>query len=342
MKNSQIIALVILLIAVSVFVWIGAFSGDDTKNNSDEVIVNSPIGTLQTGSATSTPEPTPTAPANTEDPAATESAPADPTPVVFDTVSNADFEQYSNVFDYWSILFVTGEDNQNYPGIEEALANKIANSKTIPVATTQVVENAGRYIISNESVEAENEVYLTFSLSYEDGYTEEVLSLLESHGVKATFFVTKDYMESNPDMVLKIYNAGHVLGMKASGESSLESYTSETFAEELIATEKVYQSIVGETERMYYFRTTYFSERILKVAEALGYTTVFNTYSTLSQSWYTDTQDDPVKARDRLWERAVYDGAVPELTATKLVADALEMYLNDALNDANVTFKTLR
>ncbi len=53
------------------------------------------------------------------------------------------------------------------------------------------------------------------ALSFDDGpseYTPEVLALLESHGVSATFFCIGHQLEKHPDLAARIVAAGHDIG----------------------------------------------------------------------------------------------------------------------------------
>ncbi len=55
-------------------------------------------------------------------------------------------------------------------------------------------------------------VYLTFDEGYEAGYTEKLLETLKQNEIKATFFITAHYLNSQPDLVNKIIEDGHILG----------------------------------------------------------------------------------------------------------------------------------
>lgn len=44
-------------------------------------------------------------------------------------------------------------------------------------------------------------VYLTFDEGYEAGYTPKILEVLKENNVKATFFITAHYVNTQPDLV---------------------------------------------------------------------------------------------------------------------------------------------
>ena len=59
-------------------------------------------------------------------------------------------------------------------------------------------------------------VYLTFDAGYEAGYTEKLLEVLKQNDVKATFFITGHYLNTQPDLVQKMIENGNIVGNHAS------------------------------------------------------------------------------------------------------------------------------
>lgn len=55
-------------------------------------------------------------------------------------------------------------------------------------------------------------VYLTFDMGYEAGYTEKILEVLKQNDVKATFFITAHYVNTQPELVKRMINEGHIVG----------------------------------------------------------------------------------------------------------------------------------
>lgn len=54
-------------------------------------------------------------------------------------------------------------------------------------------------------------VYLTFDLGYEAGYTPKILEVLKQNDVKATFFITAHYLNTQPDLVKQMIDEGHII-----------------------------------------------------------------------------------------------------------------------------------
>ena len=55
-------------------------------------------------------------------------------------------------------------------------------------------------------------VYLTFDMGYEAGYTAKILEVLKANNVKACFFITAHYLNTQPDLVKRMIDEGHILG----------------------------------------------------------------------------------------------------------------------------------
>ncbi len=55
-------------------------------------------------------------------------------------------------------------------------------------------------------------IYLTFDLGYEAGYTSKILEVLKQNDVKATFFITAHYVNTQPDLVKQMIDEGHIVG----------------------------------------------------------------------------------------------------------------------------------
>lgn len=55
-------------------------------------------------------------------------------------------------------------------------------------------------------------VYLTFDNGYEAGYTSKILDTLKQNNVKAAFFITGHYLNSQSELVKRMLDEGHIVG----------------------------------------------------------------------------------------------------------------------------------
>lgn len=55
-------------------------------------------------------------------------------------------------------------------------------------------------------------LYLTFDVGYEGGYTNKILDTLKDNNVKSTFFITGQFFKTNPEIVKRMIDEGHIVG----------------------------------------------------------------------------------------------------------------------------------
>jgi peptidoglycan-N-acetylglucosamine deacetylase len=89
------------------------------------------------------------------------------------------------------------------------------------------------------------------ALTFDDGPEREnilpLLELLDRRCVKATFFFIGKFVKDNKDIVSKIYNAGHKIGVHSYSHSSLfPFYSLKRIAKELYETKLLLQECINE------------------------------------------------------------------------------------------------
>lgn len=76
--------------------------------------------------------------------------------------------------------------------------------------------NNKKLIDENEDIAMGNTtdkyVYLTFDEGYEAGYTPQILDILKENNVKAAFFITGHYLNTQPELVERMIEEGHIVG----------------------------------------------------------------------------------------------------------------------------------
>ena len=68
-------------------------------------------------------------------------------------------------------------------------------------------ENNGIALGNKES----KKIYLTFDEGYEAGYTKQILEVLKNENVKATFFITAHYVNTQPELVEQMIKENHIV-----------------------------------------------------------------------------------------------------------------------------------
>lgn len=108
------------------------------------------------------------------------------------------------------------------------------------------------------------EVALTFDAGADTGYAAQILDLLQAEGIHATFGMTGQWAQANPDLVRRMVNEGHQLINHTWDHSSLTGAntgmppeTPEQVAEQLSSTESLVSDLTGGYQMRPYFRPPY-------------------------------------------------------------------------------------
>ena len=73
----------------------------------------------------------------------------------------------------------------------------------------QLIEKYNGIAMGNK--ESKN-IYVTFDLGYEAGYTAKILDVLKENNVPAAFFITAHYVNTASDLVQRMIAEGHIIG----------------------------------------------------------------------------------------------------------------------------------
>ena len=152
-------------------------------------------------------------------------------------------------------------------------------------------------------------IYLTFDAGYENGCTAQILDTLKTHEVPAAFFLVGNYLEQNGDLVRRMVEEGHIVGNHTYHHYDMSKISDKArFAEELQSLETLYYETTG-TEMSHYYRPPQgcYSEDNLKMAQELGYKTVF--WSLAYVDWYDNNQPTKEQAFEKLIPR-IHPGAI--------------------------------
>lgn len=187
---------------------------------------------------------------------------------------------------------------------------------------------------------AKKVLYLTFDAGYENGCTETILNALNKHNVKAAFFLVGNYIEKNADLVRRMVSEGHTVGNHTMHHYDMSKLTDKAaFTRELRDLEELYQNTTGEEMAKFYRPPQgIYSEDNLKMAQELGYKTVF--WSLAYVDWNNDSQPTAEAAYGKLLPRT-HSGAVILLHSTsKTNAEILDTLLT-RWEEMGYTFGTL-
>ena len=180
-----------------------------------------------------------------------------------------------------------------------------------PASEEKLREYDAAYVGNSE----EKVLYLTFDAGYENGYTASILDTLQKHNVKAAFFLVGNYLQKNGDLVRRMVEEGHIVGNHTMTHPDMSAITDKAaFEKELAGPEALFQELTGkEMPRFYRPPRGVYSEENLKMAQELGYHTVF--WSLAYKDWENNKQPTAEYAMGKLIPRT-HNGAVILLHST--------------------------
>lgn len=121
---------------------------------------------------------------------------------------------------------------------------------------------------------SEPQVALSFDAAWGNEDTTDILKILDKHNVKVTFFMTGGWVESYPDDVKAILEAGHDLGNHSENHKNMSQISDSDKKEELMSVHNKVKELTGY--EMFLFRPPYgdYDNAVVKVAKACGYYTI--------------------------------------------------------------------
>lgn len=142
---------------------------------------------------------------------------------------------------------------------------------------TVAIERLGKKLIKRVSWNGPADprrVALTFDDGPHPEFTPQLLSILQAHDVKASFFLVGRHVEKNAGLIEAIAGAGHDLCNHTYSHPLMMTRTTAQLRYEIAKTEELIHRYAGR--KPVYFRPPMglFSRRILNIIESMGYQTV--------------------------------------------------------------------
>lgn len=199
---------------------------------------------------------------------------------------------------------------------------RLNNRHEVPEVPVRTKELLAKYDGVYTGDTSEKVIYLTFDEGYENGYTPMILDTLKANDVKSIFFVTGPYIKSQPELVQRMLDEGHLVGNHTIKHPSLPTISNEALENELYGLEKQFVDAFGKGFRYMRPPMGEYSEKVLAAARQLGYKTVFWSFAYLDYD--VNNQKGPDNAYNVVMNN-LHNGAVILLHAvSKDNAEALD------------------
>ena len=172
-------------------------------------------------------------------------------------------------------------NQQAPPSTAETLAENLPTDGRSFFSRTQT--KAGDKQLPIYSVETPlNQVAISFDAAWGADDTDELLRILEEHGVTTTFFLCGFWVGKYPDEVRRIHEAGHDIGNHGETHAHGRQLSKEANMREIMLTHNRVKELLGI--EMNLFRPPFgeYNNTVLQAADAVGYFTV---------QWDVDSHD---------------------------------------------------
>lgn len=174
----------------------------------------------------------------------------------------------------------------------------------------RVIDEADGMAMGNKD---SKKVYLTFDMGYEAGYTPKILEVLKQNEVPAAFFITAHFVNTQPELVQKMIDEGHIVANHTVNHKSMPSLTNDQIKDEVMTLHQtIYEKFGYE---MKYLRPPKgeYSEKSIAYCNTLGYTTVM--WSFAYDDWDENKQGREDYGKKKILDN-IHNGAVILLHGT--------------------------
>lgn len=148
----------------------------------------------------------------------------------------------------------------------------------LALAITYVLVGQGKslFVFSNEPSSVfvkgnnkENGVALTFNISWGEEKVHDILKELKKHDVRTTFFVSGEWAERHPEIVEKIVEAEHELGMLGYHYKSYLEQDVDQVRRDLLQAKEIFKKLGYSNVELLRTPNGHFNEEVVGLAESL-------------------------------------------------------------------------
>ncbi len=188
---------------------------------------------------------------------------------------------------------------------------------TVAAEAEKLLTQYNAYYVDKTIDNNDKVLYLTFDAGYENGNVSRILDILKKENVCSAFFVLSHIVEKNTTLLERMANEGHLVCNHTSKHPDLTKCSEDTIQAEIKKLENAYHESCNRTTAPF-FRPPEgkYNERVLAIAQQMGYTTVF--WSLAYADWSDTVAPSDEKAIALLKENT-HNGAVVLLHPTSAI-----------------------
>ncbi len=178
---------------------------------------------------------------------------------------------------------------------------------SISVEAQKYFSSLGKKAFCYDTVTKEKVLYLTFDCGWENGCTSEVLDTLKKKNVPAAFFCTLDHIDSEPALIRRMINEGHIVGNHSANHADFAKISRKHMASEIFECEERLRTEFGYKPTFFRFPEGVYTECAIDLVHSMGYSTAF--WSCAYADWDVENSKGGDYAFEKVTSR-LHPGAV--------------------------------
>ncbi|WP_226038463.1 polysaccharide deacetylase family sporulation protein PdaB [Aquibacillus saliphilus] len=166
-------------------------------------------------------------------------------------------------------------------------------------------------------------IALTFNISWGNEKVEPILEELKKHEIKATFFVSGEWAERHPDLVGKIKEGEHELGMMGYRYKNYVEQEKEQVRKDLIYAKDIFTTLGYKDIKLLRTPSGHINPEVLDLAESQGYKVI---------QWNVNPQD---------WKNPGEQQIIDHVMANTSKGDIILLHASDSVKQTPAALKTI-
>lgn len=242
-----------------------------------------------------------------------------------------DISDIDNIRDIFSAFSDEDELNWYYVGKGK---DQIAEG---PKESIDFLKENSAYYLGDTSKKV---LYLTFDEGYENGNTGKILDILKELKIPAAFFVVKPYIDTEPDLIKRMVDEGHIVGNHTVHHPSIaQIHDKEKFNAEFSGVENAFKELTGK-DMPKFFRPPMgkYSKKSLQMTKDLGYKTIF--WSFAYKDWLVHNQPSESYSIEKI-RKGAHPGSIMLLHAVSDTNTKILPTILKTLQEEGYEFKPL-
>lgn len=185
----------------------------------------------------------------------------------------------------------------------------------------------------------EKSVYLTFDAGYDNGMLDKILDTLNKKNIKASFFITGDFVKRFPGLVIRLVQEGHVVCNHSYSHKNITTLSKEALSNDIKKLENAFYELTN-VEMVKYFRPPEgeFDRSSLLNVKSLGFKTVF--WSIAYKDWDVKNQNGVDYCVKTIMDN-LHNGAIILMHSVSSSNQEALSTVIDKITNEGYTFKTV-